>query len=328
MRGLVLAAGLGSRLFPLTLGRAKPAVPFLNRPIIGYSLDLLAKAGVTEVAVNLHHLPDTVRKAVGEARGVRFSFEPEILGTGGAAANLRDFLGGDDFVVCNGKIYFEEDLTRIVAFHRETKALITLALVPTAGGEEFNPVYLASDSRVAGFGPAHRPAPDDRAFVFTGVHVMAPQVLDLIPEGPSDSVRDLYLRLVADKRRPIHGFVSDAYWCEISTPSRYLARSVEVLSRRGQLRLGDGLPPGSERVVAGPGCRVSGSASLASCVLWENVSVGDNVSLKNVVVADNISLPAGLRLVDSVVTARPASPEEVAARGGRHDGDNVIWPLM
>ena len=326
MRGLVLAAGLGTRLFPLTEFRAKPAVPFLNRPIIRYALDLLTEAGAKEIAVNLHHQADTVRAAVADSPGVSFSFEPEILGTGGAIANLRDFLDGDDFIVCNGKIYFEERLSTMVAFHREARSLVTLALAPMAGNEEFNPVYLDSDLRVTGFGPSHAPGLGEQPFVFTGVHVISPAVLDLIPEGPSDSVRDLYSRLIAE-RQPIHGYISESYWCEISTPPRYLAKSLDVLSRRGQANLGTRLLGNCSRVIAGAGSLVDESARLDSCILWEDVTVGANTRLKNVIVADNITLPAGLRLENSIVTARAASPEKIAASGGRCVGDRVIWPL-
>ncbi|MFB3903374.1 MAG: sugar phosphate nucleotidyltransferase [Acidobacteriota bacterium] len=322
MRALVLAAGFGARLAPLTLFRAKPAIPFLNRPIIHYSLEMLQKAGIDQVVVNLHHLPDSVRRAVRDAfPRVRYSFEPQILGTGGAIAKVRDFLREDDFVVCNGKIYFEEELRKALAFHRESGAVATMVLVPFDQNPGFNPVYISSDRRVCGFGPGYQPQPDDTPWVFTGVHILSPQLLDRIPDGPSDSVRDLYAQLVCERKK-VNGFVSQAYWCETSTPERYLEKSFEVLRRKGR----------DDENIAADSSRVHPKAEVRHSIIWDDVTIGERANLNRVIAVGNITVPAGAQFGNAILTPLPdvypgGLQGVLQNRGGRLAGELVVWPL-
>ena len=139
LRGMLLAAGLGTRLRPLTYFLPKPAVPLLNRPLALYSLDLLRTAGVKKIAVNLHHSPDSVKSAFsGEPESILYSYEDPIQGTAGGIGKIRDFFKGSTFVVTNGKIYCEEDLSRVVAHHRGSGSAVTLVLVPASSQSRFN----------------------------------------------------------------------------------------------------------------------------------------------------------------------------------------------
>ncbi|MGI8566704.1 MAG: sugar phosphate nucleotidyltransferase [Pyrinomonadaceae bacterium] len=157
MRAMILAAGYGTRLWPLTIDRAKPAIPFLNRPLVGYVAEYLARYGCDEVAVNLHHQSESVRAALGDGSrfGVRLHYveEPEILGTSGALDNAREFLEGDTFVVINGKLATDIDLNGAVDTHRRTGALATLVLRPNERRERFSTVQTAN-GQIHGFGPA------------------------------------------------------------------------------------------------------------------------------------------------------------------------------
>ncbi|RPJ80817.1 MAG: hypothetical protein EHM18_17875, partial [Acidobacteria bacterium] len=316
VRALVLAAGFGTRLVPLTLFRAKPAIPFLERPLIQYSLEMLRRAGIVDVVVNLHHLPETVRQAVGNAfPGVRYSFEPEILGTGGAMVKVREFLRDDHFVLCNGKIYFEENLAAVLSFHRESGALATLVLVPSDQNPGFNPVFVSPDREVRGFGPGYLPRAGDAPYVFTGVHVLSPEVLDRIPDGPSDSVRDLYIPLIREGKR-VNGFVSQAYWCEASTPSRYLEKSFEVLRRRGR----------ADNVIASQSSKLHPTAVVRESIIWDQVTIGERANLNRVIAVGNITVPAGAQFGDAVMTPLPDAPSRdfggvLQSKGGRLHGD-------
>ncbi|HYY96567.1 MAG TPA: sugar phosphate nucleotidyltransferase, partial [Pyrinomonadaceae bacterium] len=155
MRAMILAAGYGTRLWPLTIDRAKPAIPFMGRPLVGYVAEYLARYGFREIVVNLHHRPESVRAALGDGTrfGVRFHYvnEPTILGTGGALDNARPLLEGGTFVVVNGKIATDINLDAALETHRRTRALATLVLRANPERERYS-VVRVSGGLVTGFG--------------------------------------------------------------------------------------------------------------------------------------------------------------------------------
>ncbi|HVF48451.1 MAG TPA: NDP-sugar synthase [Pyrinomonadaceae bacterium] len=160
MRAMILAAGKSTRLWPLTIDRAKPAIPFMGRPLVGYVAEYLARHGCTEVLVNLHHRPESVRGALGDgsAFGVRLRYveEPEILGTSGALDNARALLEDETFVVVNGKIATDINLDAALETHRRTGALATLVLRPNPARERYSTV-ITRDGLIRGFGPMPQP---------------------------------------------------------------------------------------------------------------------------------------------------------------------------
>src|SRR5215208_6341707 len=163
MRAMILAAGYGTRLWPLTIDRTKPAIPFMGRPLIGYVAEYLAGHGFDDIVVNLHHQPASVRAALGDGGefGVRFHYveEPVILGTSGAIGNARHLLDGDAFVVINGKLATDIDLREALATHRRTGALATLVLRPNPARERYSTVNVRG-GLVKGFGGYPSPASD------------------------------------------------------------------------------------------------------------------------------------------------------------------------
>ncbi len=335
MKGVILAAGYGKRLRPLTIWRAKPAVPFLNRPLIEYSLDLFRRSGIQEIAVNLHHAPDSVVRAVGgyldplqePTPTILFSEEPEILGTAGAFGPLRSFLQGGDFVVSNGKIYFEEEnLDRLRAHHLESENLVTMVLVERDENEPFTPVRLSPEGAITSF-TAQSETATDRAYTYTGVQIVSPQVLDLIPDRPFDTVRELYPEIWRQGGR-IGGWVSRAYWCECSLPSRYLNKSFEVLHRLGKSHLSTApLHPELDRVIFGPRVEISPQCRLDRTIIWGDTRVGAGSQLHDVIISGGLDLPESTRLSQVVVTPRLENiPGSLAAEGQIRDCC-VIWPL-
>src|ERR1041385_8771472 len=127
MKGMIMAAGYGERLWPLTADRTKPAIPVLGKPLVGYVAEYLAQFGIQDVVVNLHHRPESVKRALGDGRqfGVKLEYvhEPVILGTSGAMDNARDLLEGDTFIVINGKIITDIDLNAAINEHKRQAAL-------------------------------------------------------------------------------------------------------------------------------------------------------------------------------------------------------------
>jgi mannose-1-phosphate guanylyltransferase len=300
MKAMILCAGLGTRLRPLTERWPKPALPFLGQPLFRYHLAVLRAAGVTAVGINTHHLPDTMA-AVARAECERLGLplhvvhEPVIQGTGGGIRGLRDFLAGDDFIVFNGDILFPVDLRPVVAAHRGSGAAATMVLLPMPENEKYAAVELDAGRRVrriAGHGPGGEGL---SPWHFTGVHIMSPRVFDFMtPSGPEDINRDVYVRMM-QAGLTLRGEEVRAYWSDLGTPSRYLATVRDVLTARVSLEgLGADSPFTAARAVGGakagswahPEARlgratVEGPAYFArGCALEDGVRVGEAVSVE------------------------------------------------
>ena len=208
MRAMILSAGYGTRLWPLTEDRTKPAIPILGKPLVGYVAEYLAQYGCKEIVVNLHHRPESVRRALGDGSrfGVKLHYieEPVILGTSGAIDNARALLEGDTFVVVNGKIITDIDLGAALETHRRTKAIATLVLFPNATRERFSIVETA-DGFVRSFGgmPArNKVARHDPPLMFTGIQILDSRIFDYIPRGVfSHSTTDVYPQAIANGER-------------------------------------------------------------------------------------------------------------------------------
>lgn len=334
-RGIILAAGLGTRLRPLTYFRAKPAVPFLNRPLISYSLEFLRKSQIDEIVVNLHYLPETVKEAVarlGSAK-IRFSLEEEILGTAGCLVKVREFLGQDRFVVSNGKTYFEQDLEEVLELHERSGAMVTMVLVPYTPGDPYQPVYLDFDGNVVGFArnrPQHLEAGFSschRLAVYTGVQVLEPDVLDWIPSGTSDSVNEIYPELIRQGYH-VKGFVSSSYWCECSTLGGYLTNSLEVLRLGNKENLSSvGLPAGCRGAILGDRVQVQSDTVIRNSVMWGDIRLGRDSSFYNVIITEGVhELPSGTHLRNVVVTPLLEGLTNVPG-ATKVDGRYMFWPL-
>src|ERR1700753_1427181 len=276
MRSMILAAGYGTSLWPLTIDRAKPAIPFMGRPLVGYVAEYLARFGFKEIVVNLHHRPESVRDALGDGRrfGVRFHYieEPSILGTGGALDNARGLLDADTFVVVNGKIATDVNLEDALRTHRRTGALATLVLRANAARERYSKV-LVSEGLVAGFGasPASDNVGDNQIdnqvpLMFTGIQILDPRIFEYIPRGVfSHTVTDTFIPAIARGER-IAAHVAEGFWYELSTVRRYLETSVALMKREAR------------DVEVGAGTSISESAGVVESVLWENVRLSAGAS--------------------------------------------------
>src|SRR5436190_2139135 len=242
MRAIILSAGYGTRLWPLTEDRTKPAIPILGKPLVGYVAGYLTSYGIDEIVVNLHHRPESVRRALGDGSqfGVKLHYveEPEILGTSGALDNAREFFQDDTFVVINGKIITDIDLNAALETHRQSGALATLVLLPNERRERFSMVN-TKDGLITGFGGM--PANDtESALMFTGIQFMEPAIFDYIPRGVfSHSVTDVFIPAIA-KGESIAGHIASGKWRELSTLQRYLDISVELMREPGNsITVGD-----------------------------------------------------------------------------------------
>ncbi|MDX6528318.1 MAG: mannose-phosphate guanylyltransferase [Blastocatellia bacterium] len=324
MKAMILAAGFGERLWPLTCDRTKPALPVLGKPLVGYVAEYLAKYGIDDVIVNLHHQPDSVRQALGDGSdfGVRLEYvhEPIILGTSGALDNARRLLQDDTFVVVNGKLITDLDLKAALETHRQTKALATLVLLRNWKYERFS-VVETLDGLVRNFAgmPSSTPNPDaEPPLMFTGIHILEPRIFEYIPPGVfSDSVTNVYLPAIAKGER-IAAHVTEGMWYELSTLNRYLDISLALLRRQG-MGLYSGRNPSIDQ-----------AADVHDAVLWDDVNIENGAHVRRAVLGDGVRIRSGERIEDAVVVRAELvsgmTPPPKALKG-HVEGDNFVVPL-
>jgi NDP-sugar pyrophosphorylase family protein len=296
MKAMVLAAGLGTRMRPLTFLKAKPVLPVLNRPLLHWTLDLLAHHGVTEVVINLHHKADSVVRAIGDGRDfgleVAWSREVRILGTGGGPHKVRRLLGDEPFFLVNGDVAFNFDLTDLLRRHRAAGARATLALVANPEPRRYSSIVTGKGGWVRALARLPRPA-RGQASLFTGVHVLEPELLDRLHEGPSDIVRDLYAPLV-EEGEDLLGVRVRGAWYDFGSPALYLRSQLQMLST-GFRGLGRGplIHPAARvhararvtRSIVGPGTVVDEGAEVKGSVLWDRVRVGAGARVSGSILA-------------------------------------------
>ena len=336
LRAMILAAGYGTRLYPLTIDRAKPALPFLNRPLVGYVAEYLARHDCRNVAVNLHHMGDSVRHALGDGSrfGVDLTYveEPEILGTGGALANARAFLDRGTFIVINGKIVTDIDLTCALDAHKRRGALATLVLRRNRMRERFSTVNVTTDERITGFGAAPikesdnarnvalESNNDDRTcpLMFTGIQILEPEIFAYIPpHGFSHTTTEIYPEAIR-RGELVAAHIAGGMWHEMSTIERYLDISL-TLMRDENLAF-----------VCGEDCVIEAGARVDDTILWERVQVEAGAALRECIVGDDVVIRRGENYTRSAIvradlvrgTERPAK-----AHAGIFRGNNFVVPL-
>ena len=254
MKAMILAAGYGTRLRPLTERLPKPLLPVGGRPLLEWNLLLLKKHGITDALINLHHLGNHIVEAFGDGSryGMRlaYSHEPVILGTGGGIKQAQPYFEDRPVLVLNGDTLSDCDLTALLKTHRARRALATLAVREDPHAAEWGAITMNADWRILQIKgePPVIGSLDARApYMFAGVHVLEPAVLETIPSGPG-SIINVYIELLR-REKPLTGFQMNGYWSDIGTLERYTAAREDV--SRGLLRLamqepiagGDGVKP-------------------------------------------------------------------------------------
>ena len=332
MKAMILAAGFGTRLFPLTIDRTKPAIPFLGKPLVGYVAEYLAKFDFVDVVVNLHHQPESVKNALGDGSdyGVKIHYtieEPKILGTAGALDNARHLLEDDTFLIANGKIITDIDIAAAIETHKKSGALATMILKENSKREKFTEVT-TENGLIKGFGDFTKPLTEDEIrnpqfpipnpLMFTGIHILEPRIFDYIPRGVySDIVPTFYNPAIANGEK-IAAHVTDANWFELSTIPRYLDISLQMMN--------------GANVCAGENCTVSGRATVRDSVMWDNVQIADGANLYRTIIADDVKIEAGEHFENAAIVRADMvrNCEEIPEKAlkGYIQGDNYIVPLI
>lgn len=342
MRAMIMAAGLGTRLKPLTGLIPKPMVPIVNRPALYHILRLLARHGITEVVVNLHHLPDSVTGYFGDgaALGVdlMYAFEEQLLGTAGGVKNNQDFLGGGTFLVLSGDALTDVDLTGLITAHRSSGGIATLAVAEVDDPSQYGVVVVDEEARVRGF--QEKPSREEARsnLCNCGMYVFEPEIFGRIPAGQFYDFGTMVLPELLRDGLAFYAHTVVQYWNDVGSLGEYrrgnfdaLAGAVSVERSAEEVRPGvwvgagtlmgsnvDARPPVlvgvgcriedgvvlDGPVVLGDGCIVKAGAQVRRSILWDGVSVGGGAVIADSVVAGSVQVGDGARLDGAVVGER------------------------
>jgi mannose-1-phosphate guanylyltransferase len=317
MQALILAGGEGTRLRPLTSTVPKPVVPLVDRPFIRFMLDWLHSHGVDDIVMSCGHLASGVRNVLGDgsALGMRLRYveEPRPLGTGGALKYAESLLD-ERFLMLNGDVLTDIDLTAQLEQHERTGATATLALTPVEDPSAYGLVRTRENGEVTEF--VEKPAPDqiDTRNISAGAYVLERRVLELLePEEPASIERDVFPRLVGEG---LYGCVSDGYWLDIGTPERYLEGTFDILEgivvSGVRERMGDGylcVEKGVEsqgRIIPSAlvesGCRIGEGARIGGRVVLERgVTVGEGTAIERAVVMQGAEIGRNCTLSGCII---------------------------
>jgi mannose-1-phosphate guanylyltransferase len=339
MQALILAGGEGTRLRPLTSTVPKPVVPLVDRPFIAFMLDWLRGHGVDDVIMSCGFLASGVRNVLGDgsAYGMRLRYveEPRPLGTGGAVKYAESLLD-ERFLMLNGDVLTDLDVSAQLALHEQRGARATLALTPVEDPSAYGLVRTRADGEVTGF--VEKPSPNqiDTRNISAGIYVLDRSVLELLTaEEPASIERDVFPRLVGEG---LYAYVGDGYWLDIGTPERYLEGTFDILEGTVATgvteRMGDGyvcVEPGTEnagRVIPsalverdctiGPHARIGGRV-----VLEAGVSVGEHTTIERAVVLRGSTIGANCTLSGCIVAAGVEIGDNTHIEGGAVLGEGV-----
>ena len=288
---MVLAAGLGQRMRPLTSVLPKPALPMPDGPVVASALRLAASAGVSRIVVNVSHLAEQMAEAVSEVAiggvEIALSFEDELMGTAGGLAVARDrgLLGSEDSVlVINGDGALGLDLDGFAESHLARSDLVTLALLPHLDPERWSRVVLDVDERVTKIHPPGRPEPLEVPFLYPGVMAVHREALDALPATPGEIPNALWGP--AQKERRLGAMVVAGHWREVGSPTDYL--EVMLLRLAGTTWIH-------------PSADVSAGASIRNSFVGHGTVVSDRAVIEESVVAEGVSVGEGARVTRSVL---------------------------
>jgi mannose-1-phosphate guanylyltransferase len=316
---MVMAAGLGTRLRPLTYEVPKPVVPVVNRPVMEHILELLPGHGFTEMISNLHWFPDTIRNRIGDgsALGIdlTYSYEEELLGTAGGVRNVADFFGDEPFLVMAGDALTDIDLTALREAHARNGGIATLAVKRVANVSEYGVVITGSDGRIQGFQEKPDPAEALSDLASCMIYMLEREIFDYFPDRPVvDFALDVFPALL-ENDVPFHVHVIDEYWNDVGSLPEYLQGNLDALDGAVGVRAaGDLLDPvGAEEaietgdpgisgpVLAGEGLQLDPSARLdGPLVIGDRCTVGAGARVKHSVLLPGSEVPDGAMVAGAI----------------------------
>lgn len=351
MKAVILVGGEGTRLRPLTANTPKPLLPLVNRPFLDHVLYLLRTHGINDIVLAMAYLSANFEEAYGDGSrlgmALRYVHEKEPLGTGGAIKNVASHLDlGDTFLVFNGDILTDLDLSDMLRVHRDNGSVCTISLTPVEDPSAYGVVDMDEAGRITRFTEKPKREEATSNWINAGTYILEPRVLEYIPEGKHYMVeRGLFPTLLSEEE-PMYGYRTGAYWMDIGTPSKYLLAHSDLLAARlksslqpegeelwpsvwvgegstvhdgarltGPIVLGKGCQIGADAALNGPlalgdGCRVEEGAELTGVVAWAGTTFGKRSICHEAILGSNVLIGANCRLEALVVVGDDAQVGE------------------
>lgn len=307
MKAMIMAAGVGSRLMPMTISVPKPMIPMANRPLMENIIDVLIRHDFTDVIANLHYHGDIIKDYFGDGRGwglsMRYSPEDELMGTAGGVKKCQDFLD-ETFVVISGDALTDIDLTYLMTEHRRLGALATIALKQVDEVEQFGVVITDANGRIERFQEKPKAKEALSRTANTGIYIFEPEIFELIPDKQFYDFGKQLFPLLVQQKAPFYGVEINNYWCDIGNINTYRQANADILSGKVKVKykgeiehideqtallIGEDTLIGRDvsirgQVVIGPGCRVADGVSLENSVIWNDTLIEEGAVIKDAVV--------------------------------------------
>jgi NDP-sugar pyrophosphorylase family protein len=364
VKAVILAAGFGNRLKPLTYFRAKAAMPLLNVPLLFYNLNFLRKEGIEDIIINLHYLPHSIEhelKKYHDASGcIKFSYEPSILGTAGALKKVKFLLGKNTFLVINGDILFNLDIEKALAFHSAKGALATMMVVPRPIKKSYTPVFLDGQDRIVRIGNENGKGCDELGkWVFCGIQILEAEIFRYITkDGFSDIIKDFYLPAIRNEE-PIFGFKSSGFWQEVGTPGDYVESHAQLFAlgsksisqiwnincdikgaskfnREASTSSGSMVHGSSVEIrggltikdwaVLGKDCHVDKDCTIGSSIFFDKCSIGEGSYIHNSIVFEGVTIAPASTINNSIIM--PKIPPLTSLKNLQEIEGNYLLPLQ
>ena len=315
MKAMVLAAGLGTRLKPITFELPKPMVPVLDRPVMAHIVGMLQRQGFDELVANLHYYPDAIRSYFGDR--LEYRFEEELLGTAGGVRNVADFFGDEEVVVVSGDALTDTDLNDLVTRHRSTGGIATLTVKKVRDTREYGVVIHDEAGRIQGFQEKPEPAEALSDLGNCGIYCFSPAIFDYFPSEPfADWANDVFPALL-DNDVPFHVHEIDDYWNDVGSLEELRQGTWDALD--GKLRIEVTEPVGGldgVEVVEGPawvGADVKFGSDvrlIGPVAIGDGCRIGEGACLRDAILLPGTVVPPG-EIVIGAIVGRPGIVESL-----------------
>jgi mannose-1-phosphate guanylyltransferase len=356
MKAVILVGGLGTRLRPLSINTPKAMMPVVNTPFLEYVIRRLSRHKIGHIVLAISHLAQPIEDYLGDGSrfgvSLSYSLEEEALGTAGAVKNTQKYLD-EAFLVLNGDVFTDLDITSMVTIHRQRQAKITIALTPVADPTSYGLIETDNQGRVTRFLEKPDWEQVTTNMINAGTYIMEAEVLDSIPRQTQFSFEHQVFPPLLSRGEPVYAYPSDCYWMDIGTPEKYHQLNRDLLDGKsnqyhfdsdkcivigqqsnihstakitGPAVIGDSCRIGQKARLAGPlvigaGSTIAREAIVEDCVIWHGVDIQPGAKVKNSIIANSCRIGAG-----SVVEGAVVSDHVTIADGYQLEPGSKIWP--